>query len=224
MANLLKEYGMEEFSSRVMGCSIIYGGHPTITKKVTNHPDTGILTILGTQLLGTPEKFTREPVYIPVDYFTGMNSLQYPQLGYRVAAAGQYLAYMSRIPTAVRKGLHVSQLKVDVNRLSSALEYYTGFEMGYYDSAEVMALLALKPQLTSWQEGLKKVKAGEIISFVVDENFACVPSPDELKFMSILYRDRVIGHMDANGNIDIQAKQAKVAWLQVTEGRFGVGH
>lgn len=219
MTNLLKEYGMEEFGQRIMGCSIMYDGHPTQTSHVGTHPETGAKMIFAEQYIGTPERFAKREIMIAPDYFTGMMSLRYPQLGYRTAAAGQYLAYYSRIPTAVRKGLHLTQLKVEMSKLSRALEHYTGFDMEYYTNPSIQTMLIHKPVIMGWQEGLQKVKEGEIISFVVDENFAVVPSSHNKHYMMILYRDRMIGTLSEGGNIEIASVNAKAAWRQVTEGR-----
>lgn len=215
MANLYKEYGHQEFTQRILGAVIDYQGEPHILNNVA---DLGEI-VLAQKITGTPEKIQIDEVQIPMEFFENISCLKHPDLGYRAAAGGQFLSYYIKIPSAVRKGVHVGNdtLKDVVSSLTSYIQHYTNFEYRSFQSNYARALMIYRPNFTSLQKGLAQIKAGEIISFVVDNNFAVVPHTEEGKYLKILYKIREVGEIDVDGTIKFTTKWITPAWDSVME-------
>ena len=216
MKNLLEEFGQDHFVNRVVGCSLMFDGNPCYTFGVDDY----VKNVKARSISGTPEKIVSKEILIPVDFFTSETCLKHPQLGYRTAAKGQYIGYYYRVPTAVKKGLHMSQVKINVHPMTAALDHMLGFDHYFYQENLIKTFMAFKPEIISLQDGIKQVKNKEILSFIVDQNFLCVPSlkPDKY-LMDIYHRERMIGHIGKDDSIKITADHASTAWKQVTEGK-----
>jgi hypothetical protein len=214
MGNLYKEYGVGEFQERVMGAVVNYEGRPFLTREVTN----GGRTVAGTRITGeSVGRLKLEESSIPMSFFDTMENLRYPTLGYRTADNGEYLVYMSRRPSAVRKGLHPGRLSVSKSALTDHIQHYLGRDFRQYGTAEALAFLVYHPTIMTLEEGLRKIKSKEIVSFLIDENFAIVPAANGTGYLTIYYKERIVGDVSENGTIALTSRWAKPAFDQVTK-------
>jgi len=215
MGNILTEYGSEEFSERVIGAVVEYEGKPHLLTRLLSKQ-----VVQAIKIEGTPEKLKQEDVMLSTDIFTGMAMLKHPPLGYRSAAAGQYLAFFSKVPTPMRKGLHMDRyLNVKVNELSKYLQSYTDISFQHYNVPEVKASLIWTDCFLPLHEGIKRMRGGELLSFVVDNNFAVVPDWKQTDNLVILYRDRAVGHIKPNGDIKFASKWVVGAWDSINAAK-----
>lgn len=212
--NIIEELSADYCNELLVGCLFLHKGEAHEFVRANNKRD-GSIMIEAVKYVGTPEAVKPSMVAIPAAEFGGWGSFAFPPLGYRQAAAGQVLTYISRQPS-VRRGLNKRDLITDPHNVSRTCAMKFGVDLAYFRRGEALIMQVLKPQFTSLGAGLKDVMAGRIPAFAISADFAVAPNKG-VDFLEILYRQRQIGTIDENGKISITVAEVTPSWKQVVE-------
>lgn len=158
----------------------------------------------------TADRVTTKAVQVPSTFFKGWAAFEFPILGYRMAANGQLLAYVSR-NNSVRRGLHIEDARVDLHEVSYQCENIFGLGLDHYTRGNGKVPLILCPQYMTYTEGMAKILNGEIPSFALSPDFAVAPN-EKIPFLEILFRQRRVGTIDENGNAEITMSGMVPSW------------
>jgi hypothetical protein len=162
-----------------------------------------------------PDRVTTKNVPVPKEFFKGWSALEFPILGYRMAANGQILAYVTR-ENSVRRGLHPEDARVDLHDVSYECGRQFGLGLDHYTHGNGKIPLILCPTYLPFGEGLAKILAGEIPAFALSADFAVAPNP-KVPFLEVLYRQRRIGTIDETGKTEITTTNILPSWKNVSK-------
>jgi hypothetical protein len=135
------------------------------------------------------------------------SSFQYPALGYRQGPAGKYgnvVTYLTSKRSALR-GLRMDQLLHHSPAIYSIL-YPDDLWQLVPKVTRVRAVF--NPQYTPFTTGLASLMKGDIAGFAVNNNVACAMScsGNGDRLGDILFRGKVVGHIDAKAEVTIVNK------------------
>lgn len=205
MANLIKSLGIEYCSQMMHGAYLNVNGEVHWFDNIIEN--NFVQTI---KLSGNPDKVAPEAGKVPWEFFKGWSALSYPTLGYRMAGNGQILVYITRI-NSVRRGLCSRDVQVDFHNVSFACNQNLGIDLNHYIDDYTKACLVMNPQYTSLSKGLKAVAEGTIPAFCLSADFAVAPN-DEVPYLEVLFRQRRIGTVAADGTIELVTQNIKHSW------------
>lgn len=134
----------------------------------------------------------------PHSYFTGWRVFAYPELGYR--RVGNVVYHVHRQQTAYR-GLRANILSFENSPLSALLTHSERFEGRVLPNTSQRLSAVLTPTYdTSTQ--LDELIAGTLSGVVPNQHICIEPSLTDDTYI-ILYRTKIIGHMDRSKNFHI---------------------
>lgn len=192
MPNLIESVGVDYFNRRFSGSYFLdQNDNPAIV--VTAGGDATVATVLK----GTSNRMMEDTAEIPNDYFTDLSKFSVPRLGWRTAAQGKYLVYMSRNNRSYHRGLSAGNLNVKLSPMTQWLVRSNNFRNTIGKNKQ--ALLAMKPEFIPFAEGVEKMRRGEILSFAASHIVAVSPDVDE-KF-AIFFREKKVGEVLPNGTL-----------------------
>jgi hypothetical protein len=106
---------------------------------------------------------------------------------------------------------------MDVHDVTFTCSQKFGLDYEFFRRGNPFYMMILDPKYTTLQQGIKDVMAGKIPAFAMSADFACAPAADT-PFLEVLFRERRIGTIDENGNIEITVAEIKPSWHQVVKG------
>lgn len=131
-------------------------------------------------------------------FFTSMEQFAIPELGWRGAANGKYLAFFSRNNRSYHRATSASVLTHEIHAVTNMLHYRGKLNMDYYHRNDVITKLILDPEYTSFSEGIEKLKSGTHISFPVSARIAVVAETDDSA--AIYFNQNRVGDVDYENN------------------------
>lgn len=215
MENLIDSLGADYCNQRVAGALFVLEGNAYMFQAVRWNEAGTALVVAAQKYSGTPEKQVVEIVELSPKVFTGWSSLSFPTLGYRQAAAGQVLMYLSR-SNSVNRGLNWRDIRVSMHDVSYACEAAFGIELARFTQGTTLNVMTLLPTYTPLMEGIAAVRAGKMPAFAVSADFAVAPVHD-VPFLEILYRQRRVGTIDAEGKISLDVPGLHPLWDKTTK-------
>lgn len=170
------------------------------TDKDTIHVDTFILD--------DPMSTTWEREILPATEFTSFSDFKYPTLGYREFKTEKYnqVLFLSCKRSALR-GLRVDLINpVPLPIYASLRPEHNELYWLMKDVARCRELF--RPKFTSLKDGMKKLLAGDVPGFAMNEQVAVGISVNTSKDRAydIYFRNRVVGCITDEGNVQLSNK------------------
>lgn len=196
MSNLINDLGRDYCLENIVGSIFFVDGAPHLLADIDRHE------LLATRIDGTAEAPLTVQVRLPISptFDKGFESLAHPNLGYRVAAGGKLLLMLTSTPS-FRRGLQHTGLRSNFPTVSEYIAHKLELNLRMYNDPYVKARLVVETNFTPLAEGLKKIADGSLYLFAVNEDIAVVPSPRKGLYLDLLYKDRIVGHIDTSGSI-----------------------
>lgn len=190
--NLVQSFGDSYFSGRFGGAFFLTAeGIPAIIRSA------GRSVVDCVQCEGTVEAPKMKEVMIPHSYFNDMKMFDIPNMGWRSAGRGRFLAYIERQSQGYRRGTTRDNLSIGVAPITAALEECGTLDVTNYTRETAVARMLLAPVFTPFTEGVRDIAAGRIVSFAVSHNIAVYAQDDES--MAIMLGKRKVGSVDHDG-------------------------
>lgn len=191
---LIDRLGMDQFLNKYQGS--FFKGEDGATYIVHGNGDSGD-TVKCKKVGGTVNKPTVEEVDVPKSFFADMGTFATPPLGWRVAAQGRYLVYLSRNNQSYHRGTAVGNISRSVHEMTNWFAREQGMSLDYYGRDAVLAKLVMEPVYLPLAEGLALIKKGKIVAFAVNELIAVAPL-DSTTYQ-ILFKEKQIGTVNEDG-------------------------
>lgn len=192
--NLVEELGRRYFAERFDGS--FFKGPDGSTCIVAGLGNDGILA---NKVAGTVSKPALDSTEIPNDFFVDMSVFATPELGWRSAAQGKYLAFFSRNNRSYHRGTSHGNLHRDISPLSYWAAETGALNLPTYNKEATTAKLVMEPEYLSLTEGLAKLAEGELLSFCISANMAVFPEEEEM--LALMFNNRKVGTVNLNGEI-----------------------
>lgn len=208
MANLIEDLGLREaqqwlngvcisLDDRVLSIGDIYEDHTIIASEIHADGKTRTARVSGNRL-------------------KDWSALSFPPLGYRnFGNDHQILICISR-PNTVHRGIQRRDLRAIISGASYALReimydpLVDGLREGDGNSMNRMVYELFKPTFIPFKQGLADLLSGRRVQFAINADIAVAPVRTS-GFVSVLYRDREIGHITEAGKVEI-ADTARIIW------------
>lgn len=136
---------------------------------------------------------------IPADFFTDMGVLAVPRLGWRSAAKGKYLTYLSRNNTSYQRGVCAGNLRRLYAPHTEYLVNYGEISPAYYQGDAITAKLLYEQEYLTLADGVDQMNAGKMLAFPVSPALAVVPKNDT--HFALLMERREVGVVDRESRI-----------------------
>ena len=190
--NLIDRIGREYFNRR-FARSFFYDdeGRPSIIQSARTEG------VDYTALTGSSKRVTSTIRNLPHDFFTGLEKFHVPYLGWRSASNGKYLAFFSRNNRSYHRGLAENNL--DIAQSAMTRWMYRSKNLTTNLSENLKCLMALKPEFVPFTEGIRAMRAGELVSFAVSPTIAVMPDVDNT--MAIYFRQAKAGMVRADDSV-----------------------
>lgn len=194
--NLIEEVGLDYFYDRFNG-TMFEGpnGKPCFIGH--NNGSRGVVSVK--ELEGPVNKCRATDITIPYSFFSSMAVFAAPEIGWRQAEKGKYLTYFSRNNGSYTRGLCRRNLVTAFAPVSEWAMLRSLYPVAHYEQEATKVLLAMRPEFTPMNEGIKLMQAGKILSFAASHRLAVVP--DENDTMAILFNQQKVGIVTASGEI-----------------------
>lgn len=195
--SLVSEFGAEYFSSRFSGSYFFAeDGTPcVIGRNITER------TVEVSRLEGPRERLRRVVVNLPAGFFTSMNVLRGPRLGWRCSNKGKFLAMVSRNNQSYQRGYNHANINVEHSPHTSFLFTHGSLSDDYFSRAEVKAKLTMEPEYLSLAAGIEEMNSGQRAAFAINPDVAVVV--DNETTYSLLGRSGKIGTVGMDGSINM---------------------
>lgn len=131
---------------------------------------------------------------IASDFFVDMGILAVPRLGWRSAAKGKYLAYLSRNNTSYQRGICTANLKRSLAPHTEYLINYGEISSSYYLGEAITAKLLFEQEYLTLADGIEQMNNGKLLAFPVTPALAVVPKDDT--HFALLMGRREVGVVD----------------------------
>lgn len=204
MANLISELGRPYFNER-FGNSFFKGpnGHPCYVMRsertaVIETPE----IVRAVEVKGSLSKPTVDEIEIPADFFSSMEVFAVPELGWRMAAKGKYLARFERNNRSYHRGVAFSNLIRSHHDMTLWAADEGIISLEHYTRHANTVKLVMEPEYMPLSEGIKEMAQGKLLSFAVSANLAVVPDLDD-KF-ALLFGYNKVGTITPEGEIDCE--------------------
>lgn len=190
--NLVQAFGESYFSNRFGGAFFLTeDGTPAIIRSAGSR---GVDCVL---CQGTVESPKLLDIHIPKDYFSDMKLFDIPNMGWRAAGRGRFLAYIERNSGGYRRGTTRDSLDVGVSPMTAALEECGTLDVSNYTRESAIARMVLAPSFTPFTQGVQDILAGRIVGFAVSHNLAVYVQDDDT--LAIMLGKRKVGSVDSSG-------------------------
>lgn len=213
MTPFVTELGTGYMNEMLSGAPFLYEGDAYLFSEIMDKSKA-----MAFKLGPTAEQCQAEATVVPVDIFDGWKAFSFPTLGYRSSDRGQVLTYLTRT-NSTRRGLNPRDMQMVFHDVSYQCSRMYGTNLNHYNTTNVRAFMAMKPEYTKFMVGMEKILKGEIASFALSAEFAVAPS-DNVPFLEILFRQRRIGTIDESGNVSIDVEGTASAWHNVVNGEI----
>lgn len=196
MNNLISKYGESWFTNKFNSTFFMHNGEPARVIEADSH---GVnIRVVSKNEDGVISSVMRSVSY---DTFHDSSVFTVPELGYRHLHDGAYLAFFARRNDSYVRGLSLRNLQPRVSNLTRLLQSRRlGIPAPSHDELNYMAL---KPDYIPLHTGIRRMLAGELMSFACSSTIAVVPSPTSDTELTILCCGKTVGKVDRNGNLRI---------------------
>ena len=219
MANLITDLGMGYVSDFFSGALFLHKGEGykfsgEFSEQLIAGENRHGAVINVHKIAGTILRPKYIPAHLPLSVLdNGFSSMAFPRLGYRCYQQGQILLYLDRT-FSVRRGLHTRDIGVSFHEISSLCEAEGRVSRAFYTNTLVKEFSVFNPTNTPFSQGVARVAAGEALSFCINEDFACAPSPSTA-FLELLYRGKPVGTVRESGNVEMFVPHLSKHWEAV---------
>ncbi len=202
MSNLLDELGAQYMVDRFSEC-MFYDADRRVSVIDSslapnwNRDNVGVIT-----LTGDVSNVTQTRGAIPKEFFKDMSVFGAPDLGWRMAAQGKYLAHFRRNNKSYHRAVAAGRRSNLLRTLSPVTQYMVDSENlneEYYNSMHVTTMLIMQPSFIPFRQGLELMRRGELLSFCVSPNIAVIP--DTKGRQSILFNTARVAMVEADGEV-----------------------
>lgn len=196
--NLIKELSVGYFQERFGGCMFFDPDKKASyidTSRSWHKNEVGIITVSG-----TASKPVTEEAVLPYDFFTGLEVFGVPNLGWRSAAQGRYMVYMSRNNRAYHRGVSREVLQRWLSPATQFLIDTDNISEDYYTRVATTTSMVMQPEYVPFTEGVSMLKRGELFSFCTSANLAVIPDVGD--DLAIYFNSNRVGSVKSNGQID----------------------
>lgn len=199
MSNLVTQYGSDWFYSKFSGSFFRHEGAPF--KVIPNSGSRRTAWIPCLKLEKNEEGTVRgTEINVNVAAFTDVSVFSVPNLGWRSALKGKYLAYYYRNNNSYHRGLSSRNMAVNESAMTRWLSRHSDYNRDAVDD-NFLAYTAMCPEFLPLTEGVAKMARGEILSFAVSPTVAVLPN-DEDSF-AVMFKEKVAGHVSPDGNMSL---------------------
>ena len=198
MPNLLQSLGRDYFDSRCEG-SMFFGpgGSPSSILRASRDNYNQVIIKSYTGKIG---RITTEQAELEADFFSGLEVLRTPELGWRTALDGKYLAFLSRNNRGYTRGVTGANLTTNLHPMSMSLIEDGEISNSYFENLGVQTKLVMEPDYLTLAEGMASMREGNILSFAMSASMALVVESDEAA--SLLLGRRRVGSVSFDGTIN----------------------
>lgn len=199
MSNLVAQYGSDWFYTKFSGSFFRHEGVPF---KVIPHSGSRRTAWIPCLKLEKNEEGAVQgtETNVSVSAFTDVSVFSVPNLGWRSALRGKYLAYFSRNNNSYHRGLSSRNLAATESLMTRWLTRNSDFNYDVVDD-NFRAYTAMCPEFLPLTEGVAKMARGEILSFAVSPTIAVLPH-DEGSF-AVMFKEKVAGYVSPDGNMSL---------------------
>lgn len=201
MANLIEKYGADWFRSKFGSSYFLYKDMPAQVANVSNSGD--VKAALFPRINGEVKKVL---TYVDPEYFPDSTVFAVPELGYRHAQEGRYLAFVSRNNSSYHRGLSPGNVRFQDAEHTIFLREHGMPVRGL--SADEKCNIIMQPTFIPFQRGIKLMLDGKIMSFAASPTIAVVPHADDDSLVVKLC-SKEIGTVSPEGELTITAPFAQ---------------
>lgn len=199
MSNLVTQYGSDWFYNKFSGSFFRHEGLPFKVLPNTGTRRTAWIPCLRLEkneegrVLGTQTN-------VNVAAFTDVSVFSVPNLGWRSALKGKYLAYFSRNNNSYHRGLSSRNMTVRESVMTLWLARNSDYDRSAVDD-NFLAYTAMCPEFLPLTEGVAKMARGEILSFAVSPTIAVLPN--DADSFAVMFKEKVAGYVTPDGNMSL---------------------
>lgn len=188
--NLVQEHGYGYFNDRFRDSVFRHpDGWVGIVKQANNANDVTI-----TKVEGVVGRLSPTEVVIEAAFFTSLAVFDVPEVGYRTAAEGRYVAYVDH-RSGSNRGVSARNTTWSMSPMTEQMGFDRAVSISYFGRADVKAALICTPIYTQLHKGAAAMLAGEIAGFALSSATA-VTATDNPEMGLIYLRGRAAGTLN----------------------------
>lgn len=199
--SIIRDMGRQYFYSKFAGAVVLSpdGKAGCIDTASTYDEDGNVCVISSTGTLG---KARRNVIPVPPDYFDSLEKFNVPDLGWRSAAEGRYMAYFQRPQRTYRKGLHVRDLQVTQMAHTTQLINSGNLSGMFFSRDYIVARMLCEPEFMPLADGLAAMNSSDIMGFALSNKLAVGPSDRDDTYI-LYYEEFPVGTVGSDGTMNL---------------------
>ena len=206
MSNLIQQFGPEWFRSKFGGSFFRYKGLPARVVDV-KRPRKDTIEVQIRACTKVNGKVVGSVFNVSPELFPDGKPFAVPELGYRSALDGRWLALVQRNNSSYTRGLAIKNMKVSEHLFTVALRREG--VLREYMSEDDLNYIALNKEFIPFHRGIKLMLDKKLYCFAASPTVAVVPSQESDNLLSVLMCNKIIGAVDADGARTISAPVAR---------------
>lgn len=208
MADLVTKYGRDWFNNKFPGSYFMFNGIPARVGRAERDPvERDKFRVAITACPRVDGEVRPAARHIPSDYFQNSEMFGVPELGYRHAQGGKWLAFLRRNNGSYVRGLSTRNLNVFESDFTIFLRTQ-GIRPAPVDE-NALTSIVMQPNFIPLHRGIKLMLEGKLLSFAASPTIAVMPSRGEEDGLTVYMCDKVIGSVDMDGTMNITLPTAR---------------
>lgn len=187
--NLLEQHGAATYNSRIAGAFI---RHSEGWVGILGQCEDGT-NIKVTKVEGKIGKLSTEDVYLRPDFLPNLAALGTPDLGYRTAAEGRLLVYITNAG-GYNRGIGNANANMTYSNMSYDMFEARALSSSYYSRPDVRAMLVHNPEYLDFHTGAAAMSTGDLASFAINSYVALSSTANPLE-AALEVRGQVVGRV-----------------------------
>lgn len=200
MSNLIEKYGPSWVQNKFHGSYFRYNNMPAKMLEVVGDE---VVAQVALRKSGGVE---RKVIRVPASYFPTSEVFNVPELGYRHAQEGRWLAFISRNNSSYHRGLSASNIRVVESSHTEYLRMNRVPVKSLNDSE--LCNVIMDPNFIPFHKGIKLMLDGKIMSFAASPTIAVVPDHSG-EGLIVRMCSKEIGTVSPDGVLSITAPFAQ---------------
>lgn len=146
---------------------------------------------------GSADRPVKEERILEPEFFDSMAKFAVPALGWRSAAGGRVMMYLTGSTRTYKKGVCLDSVQFSYARHTRDMFETGNVSHSFYGRPYVKLAAVMRPKYMSLQEGLAAMNAGDIMGFAVSQDLAVLPNADDTYLVA--YANQIVGTISPSG-------------------------
>lgn len=195
MSNLVDDYGRDWFNSKFMGAMLTYNG---VSLRVKEAARNGVIC---TAVVKHDDKVKGMNISIPNSEFGSSDRFSAPDLGYRHMLDGKALVFIRRDNTSYARAVSLRNIRAEESQLTT--QVFDSKLVSCDVSDDDLHYAIMQPNYIPLHRGIALLRKRNMLSFAASPVIAVEQSPLLDGTLNILAAGKIVGGVDAQGNVNI---------------------